>query len=137
MYELGLTAFTRRSFVRIWNALQDYDEEVRQLGHPRKETRTTIGAWILVIVNAVIWIAINFSGMYAFLETWIHNVGYMLLYIGTSVAIYKFVAIAIFLGQRFHHLNTIATKNLPSVEGKGTIISKKVSFNLFKNSLII
>lgn len=134
IYELSLAAFTRRSFVKIWNALQDYDEDVRQLGHPRKETWTAIVAWILIIVSTIIWITINRSGMYAFLERWSFNVGYMLLYIGMSVAIYKFVAVAIFLGQRFHHLNTIAIKNLPSTEGKGTIISKKVSLNLLRNN---
>lgn len=144
MYELGLTIFTRRNFARIWNALQDYDEDVRQLGYPRKETRTAIIAWILVIVTTVIWIAINRSGMYAFLEKWAYNIGYMMPYIGTSVAIYKFVAMAIFLGQRFRHLNTIAIKNLPltSAEGRrgrmsnGLIINKKVSFNLFNYDTI-
>ncbi|KYN06689.1 hypothetical protein ALC62_02347 [Cyphomyrmex costatus] len=132
MYELGLTAFTRRSFVRIWNALQDYDKNMRQLGHPRKETRTAIVAWILVIVTTIIWIVINRIGMYAFLETWTNNMKYMIPYIGTSMAIYKFVAITIFLGQRFGHLNSIAIQNLPStsMEDTGTIISKKVSFNL-------
>lgn len=125
MYELSLAAFTKRSFARIWNALQDYDEGVRQLGHPRKETRTAIIAWVVVIVSTIIWISINRTGMYAFLEKWTVNVRYMMPYIGTSVAIYKFVAVAIFLGQRFHHLNTIAIKNLSSAEGNG-IISKKV-----------
>ncbi|XP_028048525.1 uncharacterized protein LOC105833673 isoform X2 [Monomorium pharaonis] len=136
MYELGLTAFMRRSFVRIWNALQDYDEEIRQLGHSRKEIRTAIGAWILLIVNSIIWISINRSGMYAFAESWTYNVGYMLPYIGTSVAIYKFVAVAIFLGQRFHHLNTIATKNLPSVRGDGTVISKQTILSLHNDLMI-
>ncbi|XP_071630833.1 uncharacterized protein [Temnothorax longispinosus] len=127
MYELGLTAFTRRSFVRIWNALQDFDEEVRQLGYPRRETRTAVVAWILVIVTAVIWTSISLIGMYAFAEKWTNNVAYMMPYVGTSVAIYKFVAMAIFLGQRFHHLNTIAMQNLPftSTRGNGMIISKK------------
>jgi len=134
MYELGLAAFTKRSFVRIWNALQDYDEGVRQLGHPRKETRTAIVAWIVVIVSTIIWITINRTGMYAFFEKWTVNVRYMIPYFGTSVAIYKFVAVAIFLGQRFHHLNTIAIKNLPSAEGNG-IISKKVLFKLLKNDI--
>ncbi|XP_011879612.1 PREDICTED: uncharacterized protein LOC105568507 isoform X2 [Vollenhovia emeryi] len=137
MYELGLAAFTRRSFVKIWNALQDYDEGVRQLGHPRKETRTAIAGWILVIVSTLIWIAINRLGMYAFSEKWTSNVGYMIPYIGTSVAIYKFVAVAIFLGQRFHHLNMIAVKNLPTspAEGNGTI-SKKTILSLHNDLMI-
>ncbi|XP_071560319.1 uncharacterized protein [Temnothorax nylanderi] len=138
MYELGLTAFTRRSFVRIWNALQDFDEEVRQLGYPRKETRTAVVAWILVIVTAVIWTSISLIGMYAFAEKWTNNVRYMMPYVGTSVAIYKFVAMAIFLGQRFHHLNTIAMQNLPftSARGNGMIISKKMILSMHNDLMI-
>jgi len=133
MYELGLTAFTRRSFIRIWNALQDFDENMRRLSYPRKETRTTIIAWFLVIMITIIWITINHIGMYAFLETWTSNMKYMIPYIGTSIAIYKFVAITIFLGQRFGHLNSVAIQNLPSISGyTKTIISKKVSFNFLK-----
>lgn len=131
MYELGLTAFTRRSFIRIWNALQDFDENMKRLGHLRKETRTAIVAWFLVTMTTIMWIAINRIGMYAFIETWTSNMKYMILYIGTSMAIYKFVAVAIFLGQRFGHLNSVAIQNLPStsVGDTRTIISKKVSFN--------
>ncbi|XP_071630832.1 uncharacterized protein [Temnothorax longispinosus] len=138
MYELGLTAFTRRSFVRIWNALQDFDEEVRQLGYPRRETRTAVVAWILVIVTAVIWTSISLIGMYAFAEKWTNNVAYMMPYVGTSVAIYKFVAMAIFLGQRFHHLNTIAMQNLPftSTRGNGMIISKKMILSMHNDLMI-
>ncbi|EFN81389.1 hypothetical protein EAI_07614 [Harpegnathos saltator] len=128
MYELVLTLFTRRNFTRIWNALQDYDEDVRQLDYPRKETRTAIAAWILTIVTATVWTIVNRSGMYAFLETWSYNIGYMLSYIGTSMAVYKFVGMAYFLGQRFHHLNKIAIKNLPSPSPreKTTHVSRKV-----------
>lgn len=132
MYEIGLAMFTRRSFVKIWNALQDYDDNVRQLGHPRKETRTAIVAWCLAIVITVIWSAVNYSGMYAFMETWVYNMRYMLPYIGTSMAVYKFMAMALFLGQRFLHLNVIAIKNLPSTtsstgrSGNTAKISRKV-----------
>ncbi|XP_011688051.1 PREDICTED: uncharacterized protein LOC105450095 [Wasmannia auropunctata] len=136
MYELGLAAFTRRSFVRIWNALQDYDESVRQLGYPRKEMRTAIVAWILIIVSTIIWIMINRIGMYAFMEKWSSNMGYMMPYIGTSVSVYKFAAMAIFLGQRFRHLNAIALKNLPSTENNGTVISKKTILSLHNDLMI-
>lgn len=135
MYELGLAMFTRCSFVKTWNALQDYDDDVRQLGHPRKETQTAIMAWILTVVTVTIWTAVNRSGMYAFSETWIYNMGYMLSYIGTSMALYKFVAMASFLGQRFHHLNAIAVKSLPSTStGNDTIkINRKVVFYFSRN----
>lgn len=128
IYELGLTIFMRRSFTRTWNALQDYDEGVRQLGYPRKETRTMIVAWILTIVTTTVWTLVNRSGMYAFLESWSYNTGYMLSYVAASLALYKFVAMAYFLGQRFHHLNTIAIKNLPSPSSRErtTHVSRKV-----------
>lgn len=128
MYELGLTVFTRRSFTRIWNALQDYDDDVRRLGYPHKEARTTIVAWILTIVTATVWVIVSRSGMYAFLEMWSYNIGYLLPYIGTSITVYKFVGMAYFFGRRFHHLNTIAIKNLPSPSSweKSTGVSRKV-----------
>ncbi|XP_070523339.1 putative gustatory receptor 28a [Cardiocondyla obscurior] len=139
LYELILVTFTRSSFVKIWNALQDYDDYVRRLGYPRKEMRTAIVAWVLVIVNTLIWTAINRFGMYAFMESWTYNMGYMLPYVGTSVAIYKFMAIAIFLGQRFHHLNMIAIKNLPFSPTVGkTFVSKQVRIILnLHNDLMI
>ncbi|XP_077274244.1 uncharacterized protein LOC143903973 [Temnothorax americanus] len=138
MYELGLTAFTRRSFVRIWNALQDFDEEVRQLGYPRKETRTAVVAWILVIVTAALWIFVNRLGMYAFGEKWTDNMGYMMPHIGTSVAIYKFVAMAIFLGQRFHHLNIMSVLNVLVVNKIMTvsICLQKMILNMYNDLMI-
>jgi hypothetical protein len=129
IYELSLAMLTRRSFIKTWNALQDYDKTVKQLGYSRKERQTAILAWILAIIIAIIWIAVNRSGMYAFAETWIYNMGYMLCYIGTSMALYKFVAVAFFLGQRFQHLNTIAVKNLPTLTSTSKYsakISRKV-----------
>ncbi|KAL6434695.1 hypothetical protein ACFW04_006199 [Cataglyphis niger] len=123
IYGLGLTVFTRRSFTKTWNALQDYDEDVRQLGYPRKETQTAIVAWIVTIVATVIWIAVNRIGMYAFFETWAYNMGYLIIYIGNSIAVYKFVAMAFFLGQRFHHLNAMTIKNLPSTSRNKSIIT--------------
>lgn len=132
MYELGLAAFTRRSFTKIWNTLQDYDEDVRQLGFPRKERQTAIVAWIISIIITIIWIAVNRIGMYAFFETWTYNMGYLIVYIGSSLALFKFVGMALFLSQRFHHLNVMAIKNLPStLPKKNIIISKRVRIIFF------
>lgn len=122
--------FTRRSFTKTWNALQDYDDSVRQLGFPRKETQTAIYAWILTILITTVWVIVNRSGMYAFFEPWMENMAYLIGYIGTSIAVVKFSGMAFFLGQRFHHLNTIAMRNLPSISATGkekTVISRKVS----------
>ncbi|KAH0952734.1 Gr5 [Eciton burchellii] len=140
IYELSLAMLTRRSFIKTWNALQDYDKTVKQLGYSRKERQTAILAWILAIIIAIIWIAVNRSGMYAFAETWIYNMGYMLCYIGTSMALYKFVAVAFFLGQRFQHLNTIAVKNLPTLTSTSKYsakISRKVTILNLHNDLMV
>ncbi|XP_050458974.1 uncharacterized protein LOC126855398 isoform X2 [Cataglyphis hispanica] len=138
VYELGLTAFKRRSFIRIWNALQDYDEDVRQLGYPRNEKQTAIAAWCVTVMATIIWIAVNRTGMHAFDETWTNNMGYMIIYVGSSIAVYKFVAMAFFLGQRFRHLNMITIKNLPSASENMIIItiSKTTILNLHNNLMI-
>ncbi|KAM0736109.1 hypothetical protein ACS0PU_010070 [Formica fusca] len=138
MYELGLAAFTRRSFTKTWNALQDFDENVRQLGYPRKERQTAIVAWIVTGLTTANWIAVNHLGIYTFHETWTYNTGYVLIYIGTTIALCKFVAMAYFLGQRFHHLNEMAIKNLPSTSGNKSIItiSETTILNLHNDLMI-
>ncbi|XP_050455386.1 uncharacterized protein LOC126853579 [Cataglyphis hispanica] len=138
IYGLGLTVFTRRSFTKTWNALQDYDEDVRQLGYPRKEKQTAIVAWIVAVISTVIWVAINRIGMYAFFETWAYNTGYLIVYVGNSIAVYKFVATAFFLGQRFHHLNAMAIKNLPSTSrNKNVITISKTTIRNLHNDLMV
>ncbi|GAB1866431.1 Gustatory receptor [Camponotus japonicus] len=137
MYELGLVAFTRRRFTKIWNALQDYDEDVRQLGFPRKERQTAIVAWILSVAIAAIWISVNRIGMYAFHETWLYNMGYLLIYVASSMALFKFVAMVFFLGQRFHHLNVMAIKNLPPTSARKNIIISKRTILTLHNDLMI
>lgn len=127
MYELVSTILARSAFVSFWDALQDYDEKVRLLGYPRNESSTEIGVWILLVSQGVIWILVNQSGMYAFMETWMFNVNYMLLYIGSAVSVFKFFGLAMFVGQRFSQLNRMAKENLPARVGyKSTTLSKKV-----------
>lgn len=128
MYELASTILTRSAFVRFWNALQDYDEKVRLLGYPRSESSTEIGVWVLLVSQAAIWVLVNQSGMYAFMETWVFNVSYMLLYIGSAVSVFKFFGLAEFMGQRFSQLNRMAKENLPARVGyRSTTLSRKVS----------
>ncbi|KAG7208266.1 hypothetical protein KM043_014511 [Ampulex compressa] len=117
IYDILLSACTRKTFAKIWNSIQDYDVRVDQLGYACKEMKTGIVAWLLLLLNTVIWVTVNKSGMYAFLEKWSYNVGYMCVYIGTSVSVYKFVGMAFFLGQRFGHLNRLALRNLPPITG--------------------
>ncbi|XP_003708225.2 uncharacterized protein LOC100881072 [Megachile rotundata] len=126
MYELVATIVTRKSFIRIWNDLQNFDEKLNQLGYPRNETKTEIVCWVLLISQTIVWIVVNQSGMYAFDETWSFNISYMTIYIGTAVSVYKFFAMVTFLGQRFHQLNEIARENLPPQVGyHSSIVSRK------------
>ncbi|KOC65980.1 hypothetical protein WH47_12779 [Habropoda laboriosa] len=126
MYELVSTVFTRRVFSRIWNALQDSDERMSQLGYPRKETKTKIAMWTLLISQIIVWTVVNQSGMYALMEAWFFNVSYICVYLGTAIPVYKFFGMTSFLGQRFHQLNQIARENLPPRVGyKSSSVSKK------------
>ncbi|XP_003490866.3 uncharacterized protein LOC100746938 [Bombus impatiens] len=126
MYDLISVIFARKAFCRIWNALQDFDERLSQLGYPRKEVKTRIAAWVLLIVQIVVWTVINQSGMFAFNESWLFNMSYMCLYVTNASSVYKFFGMASFLGQRFHQLNQIARDNLPSRVGyKSTSVSRK------------
>lgn len=129
MYDIISTIFTRKRFSRIWNAQQDFDERLSQLGYPRKETKVKIAIWILLASQIVTWTAVNQSGMFAFEETWTFNVSYMCLYIGTATAVYKFFGMVSFLGLRFHQLNQIAKENLPPKVGyKSSNISRQVAY---------
>ncbi|KAK2584718.1 hypothetical protein KPH14_007051 [Odynerus spinipes] len=114
VYDILTVAMTRKKFTCIWNSIQDYDEAVRILGYPQKETKTRIVCWCLLIYNTILWIAINQTGMDAFTESWSDNIIYMSVYIGSSMAVYKFVGITLLLGQRFHHLNEMSQKSVPS-----------------------
>ncbi|XP_060811963.1 uncharacterized protein LOC132905054 [Bombus pascuorum] len=126
MYDLISVIFTRKAFCRIWNAQQDFDERLSQLGYPHKEVKTRIAAWVLLISQIAVWTVVNQSGMFAFNETWLFNMSYMCLYVTNATSVYKFFGMASFLGQRFHRLNQIAKENLPSRVGyKSTSVSKK------------
>ncbi|XP_054007391.1 uncharacterized protein LOC128891697 isoform X4 [Hylaeus anthracinus] len=128
MYELVSTVFSRRSFLRIWNALQDLDERLASLGYPLKETKTKIAVWALLVIQTVVWTIINLSGIYAYSEKWSFNVSYMCIYLGTTMSVYKFAGMTFFVGQRFHQLNRMARENLPPKIGyKSTTISRKAN----------
>ncbi|XP_076674693.1 uncharacterized protein LOC143372434 [Andrena cerasifolii] len=137
-YELVATIFTRRAFTRVWNDLQDFDENLSALGYPRKERRIGILIWVLMFGLAISWTVINQSGMYAFQETWMFNAAYLLTYIGTSMCVYKFCGMVIFIGQRFHQLNQIAWENLPPIVGyKSSTVSRKTIQDLHDELMLI
>ncbi|XP_034182281.1 uncharacterized protein LOC117605268 [Osmia lignaria lignaria] len=126
MYELISTIITRKAFIRIWNNLQNFDEKLSQLGYPRNETKTEIVCWAFLIGQTIVWTIVNQSGMYAFTETWLFNISYMCIYVGTAVSVYKFFGMVTFIGQRFCQLNQIARENLPPRVGyKSSTVSRK------------
>ncbi|KAK9310687.1 hypothetical protein QLX08_000017 [Tetragonisca angustula] len=138
MYDLVLTIFTRKAFSRIWNAQQDLDERLSQLGYPRKEVKTKIATWIFLISQIIVWTAVSQTGMYAFNETWLFNTSYMCLYIGTAASVYKFFGMVSFLGQRFHQLNKIAKENLPPRVGyKSSRVSRKTIQELYNDLMLL
>lgn len=114
IYDIFTVMCTRQTFTYIWNSMQDYDDVVRILGYPQKETKTKIVCWILLLFNTALLTAVNQTGMYAFLESWVDNISYMSVYVGSCVAVYKFAGITFLLGQRFHHLNEMAQTCLRS-----------------------
>ncbi|XP_053987738.1 uncharacterized protein LOC128881074 isoform X3 [Hylaeus volcanicus] len=137
VYELASTVFGRRSFLRIWNALQDLDERLASLGYPLKETKTKIAVWALLVTQTVVWTMINLSGIYAYSEKWAFNVSYMCIYLGTTMSVYKFAGMTIFVGQRFHQLNRMARENLPPKIGyKSTTISRKTIQDLHNELML-
>ncbi|XP_054007385.1 uncharacterized protein LOC128891697 isoform X1 [Hylaeus anthracinus] len=137
MYELVSTVFSRRSFLRIWNALQDLDERLASLGYPLKETKTKIAVWALLVIQTVVWTIINLSGIYAYSEKWSFNVSYMCIYLGTTMSVYKFAGMTFFVGQRFHQLNRMARENLPPKIGyKSTTISRKTIQDLHNELML-
>ncbi|XP_076160911.1 gustatory receptor for sugar taste 43a [Ptiloglossa arizonensis] len=138
MYELVLTVFHQRTFLGIWNALQDYDERLERLGYPRKETKVEIWVWVLLVGQTIAWTVVNLSGMYAYEEAWLFNVSYMCTYVGTAVSVYKFVGMVSFVGQRFHQLNRIAKENLPPRVGyKSVTVSRKTIQDLHNELMSI
>ncbi|XP_043476884.1 uncharacterized protein LOC122507937 [Leptopilina heterotoma] len=70
--------------------------------------------WILLVGSFLIWLYINQTGMYAFMESAVQNISYMFAYIGSSFSVFKFSGITSIIGQRFKHLNKITCDSSPS-----------------------
>lgn len=90
----------------MWNAIQDFDIAF-ELDDPEKKPHSEAKLWLwsILFTSFVSWTAINQIGMWAFNETYLRNVGYMLVYVGTFVAVFKFAGMVFILGQRFAYLN--------------------------------
>lgn len=104
---------TRKKLAKIWNNIQNFDEAVWDLGYARNEKKTFIWIWSQVVLWIALWTPINVIGMYAFNETWLKNISYMIIYVGSSLSVIKFSGLVMMLGQRFTDLTYIVEKNAP------------------------
>ncbi|KAJ8680860.1 hypothetical protein QAD02_016647 [Eretmocerus hayati] len=119
--ELSLSVLNRKNFVHVWNSIQEFDESFRlgvvlnaveaSKGQPLKYgplvSQSRIWLWSSLVVSTIGWTAINQLGMHAFNEPYLRNVGYLLTYVGTYIAVFKFCGIVFLLGQRFAYLNRL------------------------------
>lgn len=132
MVDLVLCMRWREQFVHVWNSIQDFDESFQfgnvassstsKEAHPTKYSpllmRAKFWVWTILTTSVVGWTMINQLGMHAFNEPYLQNVGYMLTYVGTCVALLKFSGLILLLGQRFAYLNVILDKQRKKEEGK-------------------
>lgn len=102
---------SRNTFTNIWNRIAEFDANLQKKGYVRSESQTKIWAWIVISGSFIIWFSVNQAGMIAFFESWFNNVSYMMLYVASSVAIFKFIGVTYCLGRRFAYLNQIIGKN--------------------------
>ncbi|KAK0094586.1 hypothetical protein PV326_010516 [Microctonus aethiopoides] len=140
VFELVLCLCTRKQITKIWNGIQEYDEIIRELGYARKENKTCIWIWSIIAFSAVLWIAINQLGMYAFDQSWIDNVLYMILYVNSATGVVKFSGLVMLLGQRFNQLIDISQRNMlmtPSWLIGTPIINIKIIEHLHNDMMVI
>ncbi|XP_012286416.1 uncharacterized protein LOC105702979 [Orussus abietinus] len=114
MWDIIITIRCSNNFTTVWNAYQDYDEKVRNLGFARSGNKPKYWAWSMLIISFILWTIINRAGMEAFDESWIFNVRYFITYVGTSASVIKFSGMTLLLGQRFYHLNKMALQSVPT-----------------------
>ncbi|KAK0179775.1 hypothetical protein PV327_005494 [Microctonus hyperodae] len=140
IFELVLCLYTRKQITKIWNEIQEYDEIICELGYARKEKKTCIWIWSIIAFSAVIWIAINQLGMYAFDQSWIDNVLYMILYVNSATGVVKFSGLVMLLGQRFNQLIDISQRNMlmtPTWLSGTPIINVKIIEHLHNDMMVI
>ncbi|XP_014222192.1 putative gustatory receptor 2a [Trichogramma pretiosum] len=127
LVELSLCVLRRAEFAGVWNAIQAFDEaydigldnnkgggdrdQQQQQHHPLLR-QAKHWLWLLLFGFVLAWVSVNQTGMYAFNESYVNNIGYMLTYVGTCVAVLKFCGMAALLLQRFRHLNQLLQAKL-------------------------
>lgn len=122
--DLSLGILRRGRFVHVWNAIQDFDS-AHKLDEPDPETGQRLGPllrrtkrwlWTGMVASVLVWTTINQLGMRAFNEPYLKNVGYLLTYISTCVAVFKVCGIVYLLGQRFGYLNGLVREQIQRIQ---------------------
>ena len=131
MIDILITMLTRNKFVKVWNIIQDFDNQTSDLGFPQTNEKTKFWVWIAVILNSLTWLWINQTGMYAFEESFFVNFSYMFMYVGTCYSVIKFSGMIIIIGQRFKHLNKIV--GICSPDGRNFIVNSKLETKVLCN----
>lgn len=115
MIDIIITLLTIKKFTKVFNMIQSFDEIIDSMGYINNEKKTGILVWLIISLNILIWLAVNQAGMIAFDQSFIDNLTYMIIYVGSAVSVTKFSLIAWVLSTRFAHLNYIANEN--SIDG--------------------
>ncbi|XP_057325419.1 uncharacterized protein LOC130667674 [Microplitis mediator] len=110
--DLLLCMRTRKEITWIWNKIQDYDQAMRDLGYAKNEKRASMWVWFIIGGNIIIWGSVSSLGMIAFNEAWLHNVSFMIVYVGAAASMTKFSGLVMILGDRFKQLNEIARSSV-------------------------
>lgn len=121
--DLSLGLLRRGQFVRVWNTIQDFDTAYK-LDEPEMDgrrlgpllRRTRLWLWTSMVSNALVWTTINQLGMLAFQERYFINIGYMLTYVSSCVAVFKCCGVVYLLGQRFGHLNDLVRQQIQLIQ---------------------
>ncbi|KAJ8680854.1 hypothetical protein QAD02_016641 [Eretmocerus hayati] len=110
----------REQFIQFWVEIQTFDEFLQLLIECDELPPTTIRSksptyklmiiqfqqrlWGIFGISVIGWTAVNVSGMYAFHETYLRNVSYMIPYVLTFTFALVFCGLAFSIDQRLDQL---------------------------------
>ncbi|KAJ8680852.1 hypothetical protein QAD02_016639 [Eretmocerus hayati] len=116
MMELVRSITTRQQLIKVWDRIQVFDESLQLLlGYdeisskkrlPKSHTYQSMiihlqrCVWIIFAISTVGWTAVNVLGMYAYHETYLRNISYMIPYVLTFIVALKFCGLVYLINQR-------------------------------------
>ncbi|KAJ8680859.1 hypothetical protein QAD02_016646 [Eretmocerus hayati] len=120
MMELVRSITTRQRLIELWDSIQVFDESLQLLleydktpskrGFPESQVYKSMiiqfqrCLWEIFAISTIGWTFVNVSGMMAFDEPYLHNIGYMTPYVFTFIAALKFCGLAYLISQRLDRL---------------------------------